>query len=64
MDPNEALARMRSEINRFRVSGDGEGMDEAQLYGVLLDLVEAAESLDGWLTNGGFAPDAWRASQR
>lgn len=49
MDPNAALAEIRSIIASFESDPDFDS-------GRLIDLVEA---LDGWMSKGGFAPFAW-----
>jgi len=54
MDPNEALRRARAALARI---------DESitPTEGDIGDLANAFEALDGWLTGGGFLPDAWKA---
>jgi hypothetical protein len=54
MDPNEALKNVR-EMSR-RLNADEFEVDS----GDAMALVEAFEALDGWLSNGGFLPDAWK----
>jgi hypothetical protein len=44
MDPNETLRLMR----------------DALAEGDLETVAEMAEALDGWISTGGFLPDAWR----
>lgn len=56
MDPNRVLAQMRA---------TAEAMQSDQctwdMRAVLArDLVELVRALDGWLTRGGFPPEAWR----
>ena len=46
MDPNETLARLRTEMH------DEQHFDA----GLVMELFDA---LDGWLSKGGFLPDAW-----
>lgn len=55
MDPNEALKQAREAVARLK---RGNEIDDA------IDLAEAFEALDMWLTNGGFLPEAWHACVR
>lgn len=49
MDPNETLNRMRTITSR-----------EAEWDNLTLaELAELFEAMDGWLTRGGFLPEAW-----
>lgn len=50
MDPNAALAEIRDIVGRFNRDG-----------GLVVDarLAELIDGLDGWLSKGGFLPDAW-----
>ena len=51
MDPNKALKEIRDLVKRTL---DGE--DEAYA----MDLAESVESLDKWITGGGFLPGDWK----
>lgn len=53
MDPNECLNRIRALVLTFRESDDSEGSA----------LAEHIEALDGWLSSGGFLPQAWERAQ-
>ncbi len=64
MDPNETLARIRALNGRMLecpgVVVEGNGNPKGALS--LAELEELAilnESLDTWLSNGGFLPSAW-----
>jgi len=58
MDPNAALETLRATIADMRAAEDsGATPDYASAATVLAD---AADALDGWITRGGFLPDAWR----
>jgi hypothetical protein len=65
MDVNLALARLRDAIKAVRREQDGndEPMTERQLRNVLENMTDYAESLDGWLSKGGFLPTAWEAQR-
>ncbi len=58
MDPNEALRRLREAAAKVREEMDkcfgGDPMDDVS------DMLQHFEALDGWITNGGFLPAAWR----
>ena len=49
MDPNETLATLR---NLSRETMLGNSVD-------YMDLAEAFQALDSWLSNGGFLPKVW-----
>jgi hypothetical protein len=53
MDVNATLARMR-ELYVLMVDGNPKMIAD---YGQ--ELAELAESLDGWMTGGGYLPQAW-----
>jgi len=71
MDPNTALALMRSAIAqgreygrdaaRWEDSGDRDRATEclASADGYAVEAIEYAEALDAWLTRGGALPDVW-----
>ena len=52
MDPNATLETIRR-LTKAILDGDGNAEELAE------ELAEACEALDGWLTRGGFLPDAW-----
>lgn len=58
MDPNEALANMRRWIAAVN---EAKTRDDLAICAV--DLAQAAEALDEWLSGGGFPPDAWSAKR-
>lgn len=72
MDPNEALKRLRQAIKVFRAAdanaeaaaeGDSNDAEIEALQrsaGAGAAVVELAEALDDWITQGGFLPDDWR----
>lgn len=62
MDPNATLAEIRILIKRVDNAKDyptvAERNEQRALAGTYL--VDAIEGLDGWLSRGGFLPDAWQ----
>lgn len=62
MDPNAALANLRTAVADFRAAANTsvaeDPVDEAA-HG----LADAAEALDGWLSGGGFLPEAWKPAE-
>lgn len=59
MDPDECLAQLRSQsadIQRQIDRGEFD-YDTEKTVSRLLDLID---SLDGWLTKGGFLPNQWQ----
>jgi hypothetical protein len=52
VDPNAALAGIREIVATTYRDGGATLDDSSRLY-------DLAESLDNWLTKGGFLPDAW-----
>lgn len=65
MDPNKALETLRffiAEARRLEDEQDDfadlEAWDNLHI-GALLQIADAAEALDGWLSGGGFLPTAW-----
>lgn len=58
MDPNEALRRLRDAITQFRETTLEVNRLDAAHY-----MAEYADALDGWLSHGGFLPDAWSAKR-
>jgi hypothetical protein len=59
MDPNEILARLREALSDYRNSDGSES-----IWTALESVAELFEALDGWLSRGGFLPDAWQQSGR
>lgn len=57
MDPNTTLARIHELITDARHANTLEARHDAGL-----DLAEAVEDLDDWLSKGGFLPAAWNLS--
>jgi hypothetical protein len=55
MDPNVCLARIRELTSADVLDCDYSVLDFDQL----VELARLIESLDGWLSNGGFLPQAW-----
>lgn len=55
MDPNATLERLR-EIVQWWNGGDADASD-------LETAVELVESLDQWLSNGGFVPKDWASEE-
>jgi hypothetical protein len=55
MDPNAALAEIRTSSRELRDQDDDDTLEGSQL-GNLLDHLDA---LDDWLTRRGFLPRAW-----
>jgi hypothetical protein len=62
MDPNTALANLRSALRRAAKRMDDD-TDDARFCvvpnGTVSDAMEAFAALDGWLSSGGFLPSAW-----
>ena len=56
MDPNEALKNLRQAYSDWE---DNYGTDGANAIDAGERMRDAAEALDGWLSKGGFLPDAW-----
>ena len=52
MDPNAALATIRRLIDLYAKDAVLDQDDASAL-------VESVEGLDGWLSKGGFLPEAW-----
>lgn len=53
MDPNVTLAQLRELTARLLAMGDRADVKA-------IELAELFDSLDGWITAGGFTPDAWK----
>jgi hypothetical protein len=54
MDPDEALKNARRAVKRYI-----DEQDPQRLALASADLVDAFAALDGWLSKGGFLPQAW-----
>ena len=57
MDPDAALALIRTGVALFNSRQDRG--DEAAAADAAVEIMEAIEGLDNWITNGGFLPRAW-----
>jgi hypothetical protein len=55
MDPNEALRKLRKLAKQLL--DEGNAGDAAELG---LDMAEQFQSLDEWMSKGGFVPTDWR----
>lgn len=60
MDPNEALKNARKAIAAMNAADERE--NQAAYVFAAMQLAEAFEALDNWMSRGGFAPQAWRQS--
>ena len=58
MDPNAALAELRTLAARCLATGYGDTVPPGWIPDALAAL-ERFDALDSWLRRGGFAPDAW-----
>lgn len=56
MDPDTALANARAALAAHRANEDND-------VDALVELADAFEALDGWLTNRGYLPSAWAAGR-
>jgi hypothetical protein len=56
MDPNETLRMIRENVQ------EAMNLDESgrNALDVLVELADAFDSLDTWLTSGGFQPMSWQ----
>lgn len=61
MDPNEALEAIRKLVQDMEAwEESGEDPDEpGEYYRIASELATAFDGLDGWLSKGGFRPEAW-----
>lgn len=63
MDINAALDDIRSLVTVAETTQDNDSLTEADMNASLADiaisLAEKVSAIDGWMTRGGFAPDAW-----
>lgn len=55
MDPSATLTEIRRLV--------AEGMDgsDAELFDRMSELLDSFDGLDGWLSRGGFLPEAWQS---
>lgn len=61
MDPDAALRVARERARELLERGaDASSLDVANAAD---ELAEAFDALDGWLSRGGFLPDAWSAGR-
>jgi nitrate/nitrite-specific signal transduction histidine kinase len=58
MDPNETLKMIRKIVNEWEDVGSSY-MSHDELDTFTNELIEYVQSLDEWLTTGGFRPDDW-----
>jgi hypothetical protein len=61
VDPDATLAAFRSAIQRWQEAAVADSFDAK--YSAALDALDAAVSLDRWLSRGGFPPTAWQPHQ-
>lgn len=57
MDPNTALLTLRGEVQSVLDNAD------ESTSAFLLNICELFDSLDGWMSKGGFLPDAWEVNR-
>lgn len=57
MDPNAALAEIRSITSNLALNPELAGEAAA------LRLAELIDGLDGWMSSGGFLPNDWQAGR-
>lgn len=62
MDPNKTLGKLRALMNKYNVVRE-DGNDQEATLEVADELVEAIESLDSWLSRGGYLPSGWSAKR-
>lgn len=55
MDPNITLHELRELVALF-LAGEGDGTAGQEM-------AEKFDALDGWMSKGGFAPDAWKETE-
>lgn len=58
MDPNAALAELRTLTERCLATGDTDPLPPAWIADAVTAL-ERVEALDDWLRHGGSLPDRW-----
>lgn len=69
MDPDEALRRMRAAIETITTVDDRDpstrtAEDLRKRDAAVTALVDHAQALDGWISNGGFLPASWGGRSR
>jgi hypothetical protein len=65
MDPNAALAALRAQMQELsRLLAGLDVLATTHVEDAAAEVVEAFEALDGWLTGGGFLPQAWEGDTR
>lgn len=57
MDPNETLRRIREVFKNF---DDTKVVDYDEISELFCEAETLFESLDEWLSKGGFLPEAWK----
>lgn len=64
MDPNTTLAELRKAVASALEIGYQAQLKEsvAQLNTRLMQMAQAFDNLDGWLSRGGFPPEAWQSN--
>lgn len=60
MDPDAALEDARQAARRWRTFADDDLAGNDDEHDAAYDLIEAFDTLDRWLSGGGFLPAAWR----
>jgi hypothetical protein len=58
MGPDQALADLRNALTDYREAAEGDSSDDE--HDAASRLADAAEGLDGWLSQGGLVPVDWR----
>lgn len=63
MDPNANLAEQRRIVARLMAAWDSDASTLSEFLDAIakdaMRLAELVEALDGWISKGGFLPDAW-----
>lgn len=65
MDINVTVAEMRklsADMHAWQ-DGDEDPDEPGEYYRIASEMVEYFDAMDGWLSKGGFAPDAWTRPQ-
>ena len=60
MDPDEALRQLRAAIEKLKSDMRSDDTRCYDLGDSADEVIVAFEALDGWLSNGGFAPKDWK----
>lgn len=63
MDPNITLHELRELTARALAARDLLGGEPGPVERMLHEVAEKFDALDGWMSKGGFAPDAWRETR-